>query len=76
MGALKLIVDQHASPEAKIALFRSLFRGERTSIPVGSRAEGRENPATRPRVPTSGSAESVRSHASSALSVRTANSSQ
>ena len=27
MEPLKLIVDQHASPEAKIALFRSLFRG-------------------------------------------------
>jgi hypothetical protein len=33
MDALKIIVDRHAAPEAKIAIFRSLFRGREDVYP-------------------------------------------
>ena len=42
MEPLKVIVNQHASADAKIALFRSLFRGRDESIRVDLRAERRE----------------------------------
>lgn len=33
METIQLLVDQHASAEAKIALFRSLFRGREDVYP-------------------------------------------
>ena len=64
-------VDQTSSPQAKIALFRSLFRGREDVYP--RRFENRKTAglATRPRVPTSGSVACARNRASNVLNVRT-----
>src|ERR1700680_4542203 len=65
------LVDQLSCSEAKIALFRSQFRGVKTSTPVGSRAARRASPDMRLLVQMSGSEVSVKSHGSSAPSART-----
>ena len=64
-------VDQTSSPQAKIALFRSLFRGRDDVYPrrFESRKTGRSG--TLPPVPTSGSVACARSRASNALNVPT-----
>jgi hypothetical protein len=71
MDLLSGPVDRTSSSQAKIALFRSLFRGRRMCIRDDLRAERPEGPAMRPPVPTSGSVACARSRASNALNVPT-----